>query len=516
LETSRGAFAYPPFPRNLIPPFIDFSRRETGGRKARYVGDEPVTNNVRIQKAYIFGFSIFIREEIIAARNMRYELIDFEEFLGDFKACVLSHASGTCPYSLVLGAGASHSAGIPLAGQMVLALKKLARVRNIRADKPPPGGGDLSWWFRRVLRTLDRVKTGHDDGFVKSGREFLMTCIRRAEREANLTHLIAAHLATAGIVNPIITTNFDDLALAAFWNLPWTDAYDEPHIIYDARSVALSDPKIAEYVPMVIKAHGHHTTYGLGILKTQIGALAPYVKQVIKSFAQPTEGYVIVGYSGDWDDGVMQALCDPTITRGRTVFWLFRGTEVPENKYIKRLSLRTRLKFVPIVDSDLAFLYLWASIPDDEYFSVRKMLYTEHLFSFPAGRISRDRTWDLQPYGWLNPNLVSRRSGEWTWQNQEKLLQVRKQLLPVLGRFEHLDQKYLVSSCIHGPGYRFKRHESAEMDQMDEQISALEKLVPVSIPWTRRNRTILKYGISPESDIQIASMLLGGLLSLGQ
>lgn len=154
--------------------------------------------------------------------------LPFDQFLKTFAWQVRYEWDFEHPlYCLVLGAGASRSAGIPLASGMVKALEKLAARRGIRVDKRKKG--DLSWYFRLVFGSLKAKKPGAP----ASGREFLLACIHRAHKEANIAHLVAAHLATAGIFNPIVTTNFDDLALSAFWGLPWTTADDEPHVIYD-------------------------------------------------------------------------------------------------------------------------------------------------------------------------------------------------------------------------------------------------------------------------------------------
>src|SRR6185295_8869085 len=187
-----------------------------------------------------------------------------------------------------------------------------------------------------------------------------LACIRRAQREPNITHLIAADLGVKGIFNPIVTTNFDDLTVQAFATLPSfvPSPESEAHIIYDPRSALYADPQIAKGVPVIIKAHGHHTTYGLGILDRQVKTLAPDVRKLMARMTQPVEGYVVVGYSGGWDDGVMRVLRDKRLTLGKTIYWLFQGKR-PHNQYIDQVVSASKVKFVRIEDSDAFFIRLW-------------------------------------------------------------------------------------------------------------------------------------------------------------
>src|SRR6266436_3211152 len=141
---------------------------------------------------------------------MAIEKRTFDFFLKDFLSKLPRdyEMEGTA-YALVSGAGASRSAGVPLAGEMVKLLKAIAKLADIELKPPPSDESGLSWFFRTVLE-----KVPLDSEFADPEREFIAGCIARASREPNLTHILVAHLAVAQIIGPIITTNFDDLALA--------------------------------------------------------------------------------------------------------------------------------------------------------------------------------------------------------------------------------------------------------------------------------------------------------------
>jgi hypothetical protein len=112
-------------------------------------------------------------------------------------------------FTLILGAGASRSAGVPLAGELIDLLRRMADLGGVKIPEKPASESLLSWTFRHVTDELP-----WDSEFSDHPREIIMGCICRAKREANVAHLIAAHLSVAHIIGDIITTNFDDLAPA--------------------------------------------------------------------------------------------------------------------------------------------------------------------------------------------------------------------------------------------------------------------------------------------------------------
>lgn len=254
-------------------------------------------------------------------------------------------------FTLILGAGASRSAGVPVAAEMISILTTLAELKAIKIPRKPAREFLFSWTFRHVTERMP-----WEDEFFNYPRQFLMNCIKRANREPNLTHLVAAHLSSAHIIGDIVTTNFDDLALAAFWALPAVTAYVEPYVVYHPKTEP--PPRSAGGVPVIIKAHGHHTIYGLDVIDRDIATTAPFVRKLLKSRPEPEIGFIVVGYSGGWADGVMATLSDRKITRGKTIYW-FYTRQAPTGPHVERIKEASDVRFIRIADADQLFLEMW-------------------------------------------------------------------------------------------------------------------------------------------------------------
>jgi hypothetical protein len=86
---------------------------------------------------------------------MSRETLPFDEFVRDFTTRIRYQFDFERPvYSLILGAGASRSAGIPLAPEMVKALKRIGRLRRVSLDfVHKRGENPLSWCFRKLWGT---------------------------------------------------------------------------------------------------------------------------------------------------------------------------------------------------------------------------------------------------------------------------------------------------------------------------------------------------------------------------
>jgi hypothetical protein len=441
------------------------------------------------------------------------ERMNLDDFLREFEGAIRYEFDFKQPlYSMVLGAGASRAAGIPLAFEMVAALKRLAKEQRIRVLKKR-GESDLSAYFRLLWHGRRRSDNGE---YASSPRDFILRCVRRAEREANLTNLLAAHLATAGLVNPIVTTNFDDLSLAGFWDLPYVGADDEPHVIYDPRGSVLSNPRVAERVPIIIKAHGHHTTYGLSYLDRQIRSAAPAVHQLLRQYARPAKGWIVVGYSGAWDDGIMRALSDKTLTRGATIFWLHHG-KAPRHRLMKRVQSTARVVFVEIDDADTAFLRLWSAVPEDDgdgelslAFSVGKILTIDLMFSQPRSYRPSYPKWEVSGMAWFDPTTTQR------WgqppEVSPKLAELRAQLLPILDLLDAVENRWLIDDCISGPNRILPKRNLYDFNSvLPAEMKKLQRLVPAEIEWTRRNRKLLRIALAKETDPFLATGILAAL-----
>lgn len=405
-------------------------------------------------------------------------------------------------FTLVLGAGASRSAGIPLAAEMVDVLKRVADLAGVKIPQQLPVESNLSWTFRHVT---ERVPW--DSEFFDYERDFIMGCISRARREPNVAHLVAAHLCEANIIGDIITTNFDDLTLAGFWALPFSTADVEPYVVYDARTA--TDLKVAPGVPVIVKAHGHHNRYGLDIIDKDIKNAAPFVKRIIAARPKPEIGYIIVGYSGWWPDGVMAMLCDPQNTRGKTIYWFFVGRQ-PDGPQMQAVKKNSDVRFIRIVDADALFLRMWHEIHTEEEYMQPPLFEDYHLFNL------------MRPWPSLrssSPEIVEKWWNVWQLpgSNRElryhpRLVELRRDLLPLLRKLEKWDDDCLLWDCA--PSYvreRIRQRGGVESRKEPPEIRLLTEKVPIDVIWTRRNRKLLHLALTNHVDPVMPFILLNAL-----
>jgi hypothetical protein len=412
------------------------------------------------------------------------------------------------PFALILGAGASRSAGIPLVSEMIKALRLLAGASRKQIPETPDSETEWSWVFRQVLSAV----AGHRP-FADRAREFVVECISRAQGEANVSHLLAAALTNGGIFRYIVTTNFDDQALAGFWSLPRGHkglVYTEPHVIYDA--AAEPAPNIAPKVPNILKAHGHHTTYGLVILDNDIDALAPPVQRMVQQLPAPEHGFLVVGYSGQWNDGIMRALADKTFMNGKAVYWFFTGRRQPAGPLINAVRAVADVRFIRITDSDNLFLQLWDAVEanvHDENDDRETLLAPAELFTFSISF----RTW-------MPTALVSKKDWwypAYDWPNK-KFADLRKKLLPLLRRDDKSDEELLLYECL--PMSLKNRFAYDALNVHGPQLPHLEwlemfKILPTAVPWTRRNRKLVIRALSDRCPKGVRYRILHGLSEWG-
>ena len=404
-------------------------------------------------------------------------------------------------FTLILGAGASRSSGVPMAGEMVCILQRLAALDRISIPRKPARETSLSWFFRHVTERLKWV-----DEFSDYSREFIMACISRAGREPNLAHLIAAHLSAAHIIGDIVTTNFDDLTPAAFWNLPASTAYVEPHVVYHPR--AELSTRAAPGVPVIIKAHGHHTIYGLDVIDRDIKAAASFVKRILAARPKPEIGYLVVGYSGGWPDGIIATLRDPRLTRGKTIYWFHVGQE-PEGPNIEAIKRSCDVIFIRILDADVLFLRMWHEVHADEEMNNPPLFESYHLFNLspsfqrvrPASE-TIEKWWDV----WEIPESASQ------MRNHPRLLALRRELLPLLKAIDKWDDDCLFFDCAPaGFRHRIGKLGYASSWIQPPELAMLAERVPADIVWTRRNRKLLKLALTNHVDPVMPYILLSAL-----
>jgi NAD-dependent SIR2 family protein deacetylase len=239
-----------------------------------------------------------------------------------------------------LGAGASASAGIPTAGDMVWEFKKLLYVSQRRVA--PQSVTDLSNpAIRAQLQAhVDSAGTlpaaGSPDEYASLFEAvYPAESDRRAFLDAKLTgakpsygHLALALLMLAQRSRLVWTTNFDPLVADACAKIFGTTG--------TLTSVALDAPDIARQViaesrwPVEVKLHGDFRSRRLKNTNDELRQQDSRLRQLLVE-ACGRFGLVVAGYSGR-DSSIMDALDEAASRPGAFpagLFWLHRGEEAP-------------------------------------------------------------------------------------------------------------------------------------------------------------------------------------------
>jgi hypothetical protein len=195
--------------------------------------------------------------------------------------------------ALLIGAGCSGTAGIPLAARMVeeiLSVEKYAKRCEGLPDKSYP----------KVVAKLSPDEFRDLFGHYLDGAKL------------NLAHLCIAELLAHKVVNRILTTNFDSLLMQA---CVLAGVYPA---IYDCIAIKNLQSVLDDKLPALYYLHGQ--SYGLGVANTplQLETHSPLVKDVIYQSIRPRT-LIVVGCNSA-PEGVLKHLSD--IDTSRHVIWV--------------------------------------------------------------------------------------------------------------------------------------------------------------------------------------------------
>jgi hypothetical protein len=209
--------------------------------------------------------------------------------------------------ALLVGAGCSYQAGIPLARGFVEEIQKRYQAEYDRATEKtyPVCMGELS--------ASDR----HD-----------LICEYIDQAKINWAHISIAQLMRAGYVDRVLTTNFDPLVTRACALLNFYPA------VYDMAVVRKGF--LADFVrdQAVFHLHGQRDGFVQLHRKEEVDALAEAIEPLFDDTAR-NRCWIVIGYSGV-NDPVFRALADRPEFPNR-LFWIGFRSEQPSDEVKKAL-----------------------------------------------------------------------------------------------------------------------------------------------------------------------------------
>ena len=208
--------------------------------------------------------------------------------------------------ALLLGAGCSVSAGVPLASGFVSYVKENFPTAYDRAvDKTYP----------KVMHELTRDMR----------RDLVAEEVDRAKM--NWGHIAIAQLVKEGYVDRVLTTNFDRLVAQG------CAMVGEFPAVYDFAASQTFHP---EHVPekAIFHLHGQRTGFKLMITDEDVTEHAERLRPVMDNTGQGRT-WIVVGYSGD-NDGVFDNLA-ATPHFGSGLYWAGYNDEDPADHVRRQL-----------------------------------------------------------------------------------------------------------------------------------------------------------------------------------
>jgi hypothetical protein len=196
--------------------------------------------------------------------------------------------------ALLIGAGCSKTANVPTAPEFIGLVQKQYPWRCERLDREAKGS------YGRVV------------GMLAEDEWRELFCICERDSGVNLAHLCIAQLIKIGVVDRVLTTNFDTL-------LPRACALVGIHpAIFDCVAMSGLRRVVGDDGPAIYYLHGQ--AYGLRMLNDadDVEAHSKYVREIVQQNVD-RRALIICGYSGDCD-GVLDWLRDSKSLR-HPVFW---------------------------------------------------------------------------------------------------------------------------------------------------------------------------------------------------
>lgn len=228
----------------------------------------------------------------------------------------LIHAVADCEkYVFLIGAGTSvpEPASIPTANNLIDRWRKeMYSAEGIEEDfeewvKTKEDGqeqGEYGFWFEQRHRSPGQR------------RDYIRRLIQGAD--PTYGHFALAALMEQDYVPHVLTPNFDDVLVDAFYNA----SEEHPYVFHNMSKVP-SFQTIRNY-PAIVKLHGDYFYTSIQNLGEETQQLKPAMEDIVTQTAQEY-GIVVVGYSGR-DSSIMETLQEADLS-DYGVYWCVRDRD---------------------------------------------------------------------------------------------------------------------------------------------------------------------------------------------
>lgn len=231
---------------------------------------------------------------------------------------------------LLVGAGISVTAGVPLAGKMIEELKADEKY-NYQLDGLD--NKDASNEYNAIMRELTSSQR----------QEYIRHYIDTAR--INLTHLYIGSLIKEGLVDCVLTTNFDPLLVKTM------GLFNHHTYVYDlANAKRYTTSSIMH--PNIFYLHGQGHAFLMLNTEDELKEPQGYIKSLLNDMKQ-RHFFLVVGYSG-LCDFVFQELCEAD-DFPNDLHWVGYESEVPPKHVKEQLCCNGSVRYMNSTGSDSFF-----------------------------------------------------------------------------------------------------------------------------------------------------------------
>jgi tetratricopeptide (TPR) repeat protein/NAD-dependent SIR2 family protein deacetylase len=235
---------------------------------------------------------------------------------------------GAPRFAFFLGAGASRQSGVLTAGEMIRHFKEQIVLQRGPEDlkteeEKAKWLSEQDWYlaegseYCKCFESFERKEIGR--------QRYIERIVEKGE--PSFGYVVLANLMAQGLINTIITTNFDDLVYSAC-----TTFTGIRPIVY-AYGLMASEMRFTAQRPKILKLHGDYLYSALKNTGEELAAQDPnmvsQLRQVLSEY-----GLIVIGYSGG-DKSVMQALSE--ISHRQDLYWCIRRGEKQLHEDVKKL-----------------------------------------------------------------------------------------------------------------------------------------------------------------------------------